>query len=62
MEPKSKTYCLPEGWMERYQEEVRKLAKMSDLMKYMYIQVGREQVDNLHRELNNLTKENIHYV
>ena len=61
MEPKNNTYCLPEGFMERHQNELRKISNMSDyLMKYMYIRVGREQVDNLYRHTYNLTNKSVH--
>ena len=61
MEPKNKSYILPEGFMERHQNELRKISNMSDyLMKYMYIRVGREQVDNLYRHTYNLTNKSIH--
>jgi len=46
--------------MEKYEDAIKKLSDMSDLMKYMYIRVGREQVDILHRELNDLTNKNVH--
>jgi hypothetical protein len=46
--------------MEKYEDEVRKLSDMSDLMKYMYVRVGREQFDILHRELNNITNKSAH--
>lgn len=60
MEPKSKSYSLPEGFMERYENEVKKIGKMSDILKYMYVRVGREQFDILHRELNNITNKSAH--
>ena len=62
MEPKSKTYSLPEGWMGKYQDGVHKLSKLSNVMKAMYVMVGRNQLDKLLREVNNLTNENIHNV
>lgn len=60
MEPKNKTYSLPEGWMGKYQDEVHKLSKLSNLMKAMYVMVGREQYDKLFRELENMSNRDVH--
>ena len=60
MEPKNNSYCLPEGWMQKYSEEVQKVSKMSDVLKAMYVMVQREQVDILQREINGHTNRSVH--
>ena len=60
MEPKNNPYCLPEGWMQKYSEEVQKVSKMSNVLMAMYVMVVREQHDKLHRELKGQTNRDIH--
>lgn len=60
MEPKNKPYGLPDGWMQKYSEEVQKVSKMSNVLKAMYVMVLREQHDKLHRELKGQTNRDIH--
>ena len=60
MEPKNNSYCLPEGWMQKYSEEVQKVSKMSNVLMAMYVMVVREQHDKMHREINGHTNRDIH--
>ena len=60
MEPKNNAYCLPEGWMQKYSEEVQKVSKMSNVLMAMYVMVVREQHDKLHRELKGQTNRSVH--
>jgi hypothetical protein len=63
MEPKiNKSYSLPEGFMDKYEQEVRKLGKMSDVMKAMYVRVGRERYDKLFRDLENMSNRDVHEI
>ena len=60
MEPKNNSYCLPEGWMQKYSEEVQKVSKMSNVLKAMYVMVLREQHDKMYREIKGHTNRVIH--
>lgn len=60
MEPKNNSYCLPEGWMQKYSEEVQKVSKMSNVLMAMYVMVVREQHDKMYREIKGQTNRDIH--
>ena len=60
MEPKNNTYGLPDGWMQKYSEEVQKVSKMSNVLMAMYVMVVREQHDKMYREIKGHTNRVIH--
>jgi hypothetical protein len=48
--------------MDKYEQEVIKLGKMSDVMKAMYVRLGREQYDKLFRDLQNMSNRDVHEI
>ncbi len=60
MEPKNNPYGLPEGWMQKYSEEVQKVSKMSNVLMAMYVMVVREQHDKMYRVIKGHTNRDIH--